>query len=211
MKCYKTILSTSALLLSTSTNAALLERLSGLAYYDDVANLTWLADANAGAGSIYDDGLLSNDGRMSWENANTWLTSLNVGGVTGWRMPTSLQLDASCDDQSVDVSTGYNCTGNEMGSLYYNALGNTAASLSNVGPFTNVQSSDYWAYYGPYTDVAFPFNMDGGYQSIANKVGDYSVWAVQSGDVGAVPIPAAAWLFGSGLLGLIGFARQRKS
>ena len=29
--------------------------------------------------------------------------------------------------------------------------------------------------------------------------------------VSAVPIPAAAWLFGSGLLGLIGIARRRKS
>ena len=30
-------------------------------------------------------------------------------------------------------------------------------------------------------------------------------------DVSAVPVPAAAWLFGSGLLGLVGVARRRKS
>ena len=30
-------------------------------------------------------------------------------------------------------------------------------------------------------------------------------------NVGAVPIPAAAWLFGSGLLGLIGVARRKKA
>ena len=35
------------LILSTSVNAALVKRLGGLAYHDDVANLTWLADANA--------------------------------------------------------------------------------------------------------------------------------------------------------------------
>ncbi len=29
-------------------------------------------------------------------------------------------------------------------------------------------------------------------------------------DVAAVPVPAAAWLFGSGLLGLIGIARRKK-
>jgi len=33
---------------------------------------------------------------------------------------------------------------------------------------------------------------------------------VAIGDVSAVPIPAAVWLFGSGLLGLIGIARRKK-
>ena len=32
-----------------------------------------------------------------------------------------------------------------------------------------------------------------------------------SGTVGAVPVPAAVWLFGSGLLGLVGVARRRKA
>lgn len=30
------------------------------------------------------------------------------------------------------------------------------------------------------------------------------------GDVSSVPVPAAVWLFGSGLIGLIGFARRKK-
>ena len=50
-----------------------------------------------------------------------------------------------------------------------------------------------------------------------NSVIDYGrvdaagAWAVQSGDVGAVPVPAAVWLFGSGLLGLVGVARRKKA
>ena len=38
----------------------------------------------------------------------------------------------------------------------------------------------------------------------ADGIGECSDW------VGAVPVPAAVWLFGSGLLGLIGIARRRK-
>lgn len=35
-------------------------------------------------------------------------------------------------------------------------------------------------------------------------------WSVTTGDVNAVPIPAAAWLFGSGIMGLAGFRRKSK-
>ncbi|HHJ16538.1 MAG TPA: VPLPA-CTERM sorting domain-containing protein, partial [Gammaproteobacteria bacterium] len=31
------------------------------------------------------------------------------------------------------------------------------------------------------------------------------------GTVGAVPVPAAAWLFGSGVVGLAGVARRRRN
>jgi len=49
---------------------------------------------------------------------------------------------------------------------------------------------------GPFLSVA-RFQSTGG--------GEGSDW------VGAVPIPAAVWLFGSGLLGLVGIARRRRS
>jgi len=35
----------------------------------------------------------------------------------------------------------------------------------------------------------------------------YEVWSV---DIQAIPVPAAVWLFGSGLLGLVGIARRKK-
>ena len=44
------------LLLVGTAQAALLSRMGDEAVYDTVRNITWLADANAGAGSIYDTG-----------------------------------------------------------------------------------------------------------------------------------------------------------
>ena len=50
------------------------------------------------------------------------------------------------------------------------------------------------------------FNLPAGYtlSSVSGGIVD-NVW------VNAVPIPAAMWLFGSGLLGLVGIARRKKA
>ena len=196
MKFWKLALATTFLILSHSANAALVGRLAATeggtdyqAYYDDIANLTWLSDANA-AGIA-----------MNWADANSWAAGLTVDGVDGWRLANS------------DTCSGYNCTGSEMGNMFYNVLGNTAGSLSNTGPFSNVQSSAYWmaVEYVPNTSESWFYGMDSGYQAHYDKEGVFYAWAVQSGDITAVPVPAAAWLFGSGLIGLAGFAKRKKS
>ena len=102
-------------------DAALLSRLNGQAYYDDVANLTWLADANYAQTSGYDA-----DGGMPWQVANDWAAQLTVGGVGGWRLPVTLQPDMSCERHSSTGSLDSGCTGSEMGDLFYNSLGNPA-------------------------------------------------------------------------------------
>ena len=194
---------------SFNANTALVSRLGGLAYYDDVADLTWLADANYAQTSGYDA-----DGLMFWEDAMVWGTALDVAGVTGWRLPDTLQPDTSCDSQSDGVSSGYNCTGSEMGNLYYIALGNFMFSLTNTGPFSNVQLGGYWSAtdFAPHTTNVWSFAMFNGAQvwSPKTQVVSYA-WAVHDGDVGLIPIPAAVWLFASGLIGLIGIARRKKS
>ncbi len=44
----------------------------------------------------------------------------------------------------------------------------------------------------------------------ASKTNEFYAWAVRPGDASAVPIPATVWLFGSGLIGLIGWARRKQ-
>ena len=149
------------------------------AYYDTVAGLTWLADANY-AGTA-----------MNWTTANSWAAGLDPygSGITGWRLPDTLQPDASCDSQSGGDSYGYNCTGSEMGNLFYNVLGGVADSFittthnANYDLFSNVQSSLYWSAteYAPGTTFAWGFNFNSGYQNLNTKANNLYAWAVHSG------------------------------
>ena len=207
------------LVLSTSANAALISRLDGLAYYDDVANLTWLADANA-AGTA-----------MTWADANAWVAGLDVAGVTGWRLPDTIDVgnDGATEGGNVyqGVDAGYNITTHsELSNMFFNVLGNisqfdtaglptsciSTSCLTNVDQFINLQSGAYWSgtEYVTDTNNAWLFHMHYGLQDNNFKTNTFYAWAVFSGDVSAVPVPAAVWLFGSGLLALVGVARRRR-
>jgi len=217
----------STIILSTSANSALLERLGGLAVYDDVADLTWLADANYAQTSGYDA-----DGQMTWQAANDWATQLTVGGVGGWRLPDTIDVGnngATYTNLYQGVDYGYNITTqSELSNMFYNVLGNTSYydtsgvatgctapnyCLTNTGPFSNVQSNGTWSgtEFAVNTNNAWLFFFIDGSQVSSNKNNSFSAWAVQSGDVSTVPVPAAVWLFGSGLLGLVGVARRKKA
>ena len=70
----------------------------------------------------------------------------------------------------------------------------------------------YWVAPPRDENVAFIFTFYDGITNITPSfISDNYRWAVFEGNVSAVPIPAAVWLFGSGLLGLVGVARRRKT
>ncbi len=98
-----------------------------------------------------------------------------------------------------------------MGNLFYNVLGGTTHN-SNYDLFSNVQSDYYWSITrnadDPLRRSSWRFNMGSGRQDIGSNLGGGYAWAVQSGDVSPIPVPAAVWLFSSGLIGLIGVARR---
>lgn len=192
------------------------------AYYDTSLNITWLANADY-AGTW-----------MGWVDANAWAAGLNISGITGWRLPTVTDTGPSgCDFAYTGTDCGYNvdtATG-EMAHMFYTTLGNKGYfdtsgaypqdgwGLTNTGPFSNIQSDGnnyglYWSgtEYAPNTVYAWEFGFYFGEQKFDYQDNEFKSWAVHSGDVGDVapiPLPAAAWLFGSGLLGLIGFARRK--
>lgn len=76
--------------------------------------------------------------------------------------------------------------------------------------FSNLQSYAYWSgveYALPESAWAF-YNYEGG-QFAYLKNSQFYAWAVRDGDVSAVPLPAAAWLFLSGMIGVLGLKRKR--
>ena len=169
------------------------------AYYDNVADLTWLANANSAGGL------------RSWADAMARVDALNINGVTGWRLPDTLQPDSSCSYPYYWAgSAGLYCTGSEMGNLFYNVLGGTSHN-SNYDLFSNIQPFLYWsatevAFY-PYEAWYFDFGI--GAQFSYYKTYPGYAWAVHSGNAGAVPLPPALYLFAFGLLGLLFIARKK--
>ncbi len=204
---------------SSASNAALVDRGGGLIYDTDL-NITWLADANYAKTSGYDA-----DGIMSWSEARIWAGNLSYGGYTDWRLPITVQPDANCALTDGNGQTyGMNCTGGEMGHLFYNELGGVSgtpigmAHNANYDLFANIGiqvSGSYWydTEYEPNTVAAWGLSFWGGAQGTYQKevFVQTLAWAVRSGDVATVPVPAAAWLLGSGFLGLLGVTRRRKA
>lgn len=202
------------------------------AYYDTTLDITWLADANAAVGSIYDTHI-PGTGLMEWALADTWASNLNVNGITGWRLPTLGPIWGPTFDYTFNfdgtADRGYNIsapgtayagrTASEMAHLFYNTLGNLAYydtsgtgpqpgwGLTNTGPFSNFQSDDYWSGVKSF-DGWWDFAFNYGIQNSVSGTYSYAL-AVRDGDVSAVPVPAAIWLFGSGLIGLAGMARRK--
>lgn len=178
--------------IAQSSQAALISVLGGQAYYDDVADLTWLTNSNA-SGTI-----------MNWWQANDWAADLNINGVTGWRLPAS---DVTCSN--------LNCTSSELGNMFYNVLGGVAGQK-----VITTHNSNYYLFSitpGPYWSStewaldnrrAWGFHFSNGTQEISLKDGAFYAWAVRSGNAGMVPVPAAVWLFCSGLLVLMSLSTR---
>lgn len=223
-----------SVLLTVTADAAVLpleSRLGGLAYYDPNLDITWLADMDLAYSQNFSiSGVTTNMGGFT---AQEYIIAMNdygggVGwlGITNWRLPTTLYPDTSCTDLGGTpyggaTATGYNCIGGELGFLYYEELGGTAGGslpgLGGIAPdlslFTkdSAVAPDYWTspeIQGGSNPVAILFSFDRGYQSPCHYDCGALVWAVTDGDATVVPVPAALYLFGSGLVGLLGVARR---
>lgn len=193
------------------SHAALVDNGGGL-IYDTLRDITWSQP----------------DIKRTWNDANAWATGLMLGGVSGWRLPyIDVNAGAGPFGSPVDcTATPGACHNNELGYMFYQNLSGTLGMsiLTSGDPdlalFPTLQPSYYWSGTGFNSSIAWNFNfgsfdvndpnqpqMDGGLKNAAL----HYTWFVHDGNVSPVPVPAAVWLFGSGLLGLIGIARRKKT
>ena len=152
-----------------------------LTVFDSDQSLTWTKDANL-------------NGQMDWATAVAWANNLDYAGYTDWVLPTIDQL-------ATQFSTN-------LGEASGQSIADSHNDSYNL--FTNLQSYVYWSgsEYAPYPDYAWYFHTYYGYQTYYFKDLQLYAWAVRPGDVAAVPVPGAFWLFGSAMVGLMGLKRR---
>jgi len=162
------------LTLKSPVQANLIDRGNGLIYDTDL-NITWLQDA-ALSGTT-----------MTWFDASAWADNLIFQGFDDWRLPIS---DSSC--------TGNNCSGSEMGHLFYDE--GITSDIS--GLFLNVKPSMYWSETELDSDSsqAWRFNFKYGTQDVSSKTATRYAWAVRDGDTSSpvAPEPVSSVLFVAG-------------
>lgn len=125
-------------------------------------------------------------------------TPLPASSVTG-----SYTVDGFMVTQ-VDLTIGSRSYSAADVALYDTSLPSTLGGTSN-GSGVGLGTDDFWLEWfvgDPTHFKSFVYTVAGSQDFYASETGSISV--------AAVPVPAAAWLMGSGLMGLAGLARRRK-
>jgi hypothetical protein len=192
--------------ITVSANATLVSRLGGVAAYDDVLDITWVTDADLSR-------------FITWNNQVAWASGLDYLGFDDWRlasMSVAAGLPTGTATSVIDCSTATElaCRDNELGYMFYQNMGgifgdNKTGNQTVDGVLLTDVRPDYWSGTEFGSGGAWDFSFIRGSRGGSGKGSGSYGWAVRSGDVSAVPVPAAVWLFGSGLIGLIGIARKK--
>ena len=184
----------------TPVGTALQPSSDGKTVYDPQSDVTWVADADLaktqqfGAQCTNHDGTLciDQDGSMSHATALAWIAGLNAAhylGQSNWQLPPVPATDSTCKPPN----SGFDCTGNPLGNLYYNQLklaqGTPVVATPNAGtgPFSNLQPYLYWScqavvdgsvYCGnnvPAPNFEFSFSFGNGFQGTDLQINDLYV------------------------------------
>lgn len=131
---------------------------------------------------------------------NAYCVQGNMGGVCG-------QSDYGFKNTSfMDTNSHQNVS--------FSSIFLSTSSLFTAYFWYAEEGAGWYGEHGEYLARAYYFSATYGDQATIGTQNFASAWAVHDGDianVSSIPVPAAAWLFGSGLVGLVGAARRKAS
>ncbi|ARN72917.1 VPLPA-CTERM sorting domain-containing protein [Oceanicoccus sagamiensis] len=220
--------------LSVFANAALYDRGNGL-LYDDELNITWLLDFNyAKTSGYHTTGYMTREDAKTWVEAldyggyQGWRLPTQTNGAYGnssyeigelghlynftlgnqrqdWNDPNDW-----CEEIEYDYyECGYD-TAMENDSFTDPITGQTISfGLLAYESYKSFQYGDLREGSRDYHIQGFGFYDGAEFTANTQYGGGYLAWAVHDGDIAAVPVPGAVWLFGSALAGLAGFKRKK--
>jgi len=180
----------------------------GLGTYPDACVVAAIPSANYFA--------MDNDGSGEWENSERVGIEAGTGGINLAAASPAGQIDSVWNFFGGD---GWHTTKNALSITSDNGAGNVTLGMAGWNVFWNGgdidmgQGADAIVTCGVDCADGDSFTLD--YNAVVPSGAFIGVAYVLhlSGTVGgpsAIPVPAAVWLFGSGLLGLVGVARRRK-
>ncbi len=159
-------------------------------------------------------------GSVALDSAQTWIFM----SALGWPDPTPATVNSTIDSQifgtdwSININETYNgATGEGAASLSstvsanqvgmnFDLIWSNGESYNNLTQVWDVILTDFNA-----TATLSPVALDfSGTPGSALSGGSFDGMSLSMEFVSTVPVPAAVWLFGSGLIGLIGVARKRR-
>ncbi len=181
-----------------------------------------------------DDGVLSSPGGTTWNSIPHLVDTLSLldefgiytgVGITWSSTSYGAATDSSATNELQNSGTsgdGFDITGLQFGGTYDLAI---YAMPGAGGCVTDASGAncDFWTTGGAYNlpgvegqDYALftglvPFDLGGGVWGIRLSEFDGAVSGFQVAAPVPVPVPAAIWFFGSGLIGLIGLARRKRA
>ncbi len=197
----------------------------------DSSDSNWSVSGNSGSTSTLIIELAGNASTNSFGVYDTTNSANKVllftgGASAGAQVTMSIMADGSVYKNMYGVGTydtGINFAGNSFG--FYLATANNGTFFSETA--LNMDAVDHMlAYQGTGSDkVQLPGLIAGtwltseyvlAWEDVKASSGadfDFNDFVVMVGSVEptSVPVPAAVWLFGSGLLGLVGIARRKKT